>query len=98
MQLSKVKGCLLRALHKAEVGGINVFYEEKRFYDGRQYYYAYERTILMSQVTGKMDALRGLVRYAIFYTAEMLQFPTVHLDEDVPDLYIDLKMVDKLHG
>ena len=52
----------------------------------------------MSQVTGKMDALRGLVRYAIFYTAEMLQFPTVHLDEDVPDLYIDLKMVDKLHG
>ena len=56
------------------------------------------RTILMSQVTGKMSALRRLVRYAIFYTVEMLQFPTVHLDEDVPDLYIDLKMVDKLHG
>ena len=34
------------------------------------------------------------MRYAIFYTVEMLQFPTVHLDEDVPDLYIDLKMVD----
>ena len=48
----------------------------------------------MSQVTGKMDALRRLVRYAIFYTVEMLQFPTVHLDEDVPDLYIDLKMVE----
>ena len=56
------------------------------------------RTILMSQVTGKMDALRRLVRYAIFNTVEMLQFPTVHLDEDIPDLYIDLKMVDKLHG
>ena len=52
----------------------------------------------MSQVTGKMDALRRLVRHAIFYTVEMLQFPIVHLDEDVPDLYIDLKMVDKLHG
>ena len=48
----------------------------------------------MSQVTGKMDALRRLVRYAILYIKEMLQFPTVHLDEDVPDL----KMVDKLHG
>ena len=29
IQLSKVKGCHIRALHKAEVGGINVFYEEK---------------------------------------------------------------------
>ena len=48
----------------------------------------------MSQVTGKMDVLRRLVRHAIFYTVEMLQFPTVHLDEDVPNL----KMVDKLHG
>ena len=56
------------------------------------------RTILMSQVTGKMSALRRLVRYAIFYTVEMLQFPTVHLDEDVPNLYIDLKFngIDKL--
>ena len=45
----------------------------------------------MSQVTEKMSALRCFVRYAIFHSVEILQFATVHLDEDVPDLYIDLK-------
>ena len=45
----------------------------------------------MSQVTGKMSALRCFVRYGIFHSVEMLQFATVHLDEDVPSLYIDLK-------